>query len=101
MPTLRQKIVSTLTRRYPFLSGCGTIANSSLIRMAAGNCGGSADDVGAALAQLPPSQFPLTVDVAGEMGAYGSDDHYDFVLDHLVGGLRATADAEPMQRGEP
>lgn len=41
MPTLRQKIVSTFTRRYPFLSGCGTIANSSLIRMAAGSRGES------------------------------------------------------------
>lgn len=56
---------------------------------------GPSHDVGAMLAQLPPSQFPLTVDVAAEMGAYGSDDHYDFVLEHLLGGLRATADAEP------
>lgn len=46
------------------------------------------------LAQLPPGQFPLTVDVAGEMGAYGSDPHYDFVLDQLLGGLRATIDGE-------
>ena len=56
---------------------------------------GPSHDVGAMLAQLPPSQFPLTVDVAGEMGAYGSDVHYNFVLDHLLGGLRATADADP------
>jgi AcrR family transcriptional regulator len=52
-------------------------------------------DVGAMLAALPRSEFPLTVDVAGEMGAYGSDHHYDFVLDQLLSGLRATADAEP------
>ena len=46
-------------------------------------------DVGAMLARLPSSEFPLTVGVAGEMGAYGSDRHYEFVLDRLVGGLRA------------
>jgi AcrR family transcriptional regulator len=51
-------------------------------------------DVGAMLAQLPRTEYPLTVDVAGEMGAYGSDHHYDFVLDQLLSGLRATADAE-------
>jgi hypothetical protein len=27
------------------------------------------------------------------MGAYGSDQHYDFVLDHLLTGLHATAGA--------
>lgn len=56
---------------------------------------GPSHDVGAMLAQLPPSQFPLTVDVAAELGAYGSDNHYDFVLDGLLGGLRATADSAP------
>jgi hypothetical protein len=39
------------------------------------------------LAQLPPAAFPLTVGVAAELGAYGSDAHYDFVLDQLLGGL--------------
>jgi AcrR family transcriptional regulator len=48
-------------------------------------------DVGATLAALPRSEYPLTVDVAGELGAYGSDRHYDFVLDRLVLGLRAAA----------
>jgi AcrR family transcriptional regulator len=52
-------------------------------------------DVGAMLAQLPRTEYPLTVEVANEMGAYGSDHHYDFVLDQLLSGLRATADAEP------
>ena len=52
---------------------------------------GPSHDVGAILAQLPRSEFPLTVDVAGEMGAYGSDDHYDFVLEALVTGLRSAA----------
>ena len=35
----------------------------------------------------------MTVGVAGEMGAYGSDDHYEFVLDQLLSGLTATATA--------
>jgi AcrR family transcriptional regulator len=56
---------------------------------------GPSHDVGAMLAQLPRTEYPLTVGVAGEMGAYGSDDHYDFVLDRLLGGLRASVDAEP------
>jgi AcrR family transcriptional regulator len=56
---------------------------------------GPSHDVGAMLAQLPRTEYPLTVGVAGEMGAYGSDDHYDFVLDRLLGGLRAAADDEP------
>jgi hypothetical protein len=28
------------------------------------------------------------------MGAYGSDQHHDFVLDQSLSGLRATTDAE-------
>jgi AcrR family transcriptional regulator len=48
-------------------------------------------DVGVALAALPPDRFPLTVAVAAEMGAYGGDRHYGFVLDQLLAGLRATA----------
>jgi AcrR family transcriptional regulator len=48
-------------------------------------------DVGAMLAALPRTEYPLTVGVADEMGAYGSDHHYDFVLDQLLSGLRATA----------
>ena len=44
--------------------------------------------VGAMLAALPRSEYPLTVEVAGEMGAYGSDDHYEFVLDRFLSGLR-------------
>jgi len=48
-------------------------------------------DVAADLARLPRALFPLTVDVAAELGSYGSDRHYDFVLDQLLSGLRATA----------
>jgi hypothetical protein len=36
----------------------------------------------------PRSEYPLTVDVADEMGAYGSDHHYDFVLDQFLRGLQ-------------
>ena len=54
---------------------------------------GPSHDVGAMLAVLPRAEYPLTVDVADEMGAYGSDDHYDFVLDQFLGGLRAAAGA--------
>jgi AcrR family transcriptional regulator len=51
---------------------------------------GPGHDVGAMLAVLPRSEYPLTVDVAAELGAYGSDDHYDFVLDRFLAGLGAT-----------
>jgi hypothetical protein len=44
-------------------------------------------DVGAALRMLPADVFPLTVAVADEFGAYGSDDHYEFVLDRFLSGL--------------
>jgi AcrR family transcriptional regulator len=56
---------------------------------------GPGHDVGATLAALPRSQYPLTVAIADEMGAYGSDAHYDFVLDQFLSGLRATAEAVP------
>jgi AcrR family transcriptional regulator len=52
---------------------------------------GPSQDVGAILAQLPPAAFPLTVAVAGEMGAYGSDEHYELVLGHQLEGLRAAS----------
>jgi len=56
---------------------------------------GRGGEVAAMLAELPRTEYPLTVDVAAEMGAYGSDHHYDFVLDQLLSGLRVTANAEP------
>jgi len=49
--------------------------------------GGPAENVGAMLALLPADAFPLTVGVAAEMGAYGSDEHYELVLDSLLSGL--------------
>jgi AcrR family transcriptional regulator len=48
-------------------------------------------DVATMLAALPPAEYPLTVEVAAEMGAYGSDQHYEFVLDQFLSGLRAAA----------
>jgi AcrR family transcriptional regulator len=56
---------------------------------------GPSHDVAAMLTQLPRAAFPLTVDVAEEMGAYGSDEHYDFVLDQFLTGIRATTHARP------
>jgi AcrR family transcriptional regulator len=50
---------------------------------------GPSHDVGATLAALPRDHYPLTVAIAEEMGAYGSDGHYDFVLDQLITGLTA------------
>jgi AcrR family transcriptional regulator len=50
-------------------------------------------EVAAMLAALPASEYPLTVETAAEWGAYGRDDHYDFVLDQMLAGLRATAEA--------
>jgi AcrR family transcriptional regulator len=55
--------------------------------------GGPAHDVAAMLSALPRHAFPLTVALADTMGAYGSDAHYDFVLDQFVDGLRAAAGA--------
>ena len=46
-------------------------------------------DVTAMLSALPREAFPLVVGVAAAMGAYGSDEHYEFVLDQFLGGLRA------------
>ena len=53
--------------------------------------GGPSHDVGAMLRALPPEVFPLTVGVADAMGAYGSDAHYDIVLDCFLGGLGTTS----------
>jgi AcrR family transcriptional regulator len=55
---------------------------------------GPSHDVGAMLARLPAAEYPLTVDVAAEMGAYGSERHYEFVLDQYLGGLEATVEAQ-------
>ena len=41
-----------------------------------------------ALLALPSDQFPLTVDVAAQMAKYGSDEHYDRVLDQMLVGIR-------------
>jgi hypothetical protein len=41
------------------------------------------------LVALPPDEFPNTVAVADQMANYGSDDHYDRVLDQLLMGIQA------------
>ena len=38
MPRLRQRSVASITRLYPFYSGCGAFANSALIQRLAGAC---------------------------------------------------------------
>jgi AcrR family transcriptional regulator len=43
--------------------------------------------VEAQLSALPAEAFPLTVATAADFGAYGSDEHYDAVLDDLLAGL--------------
>jgi AcrR family transcriptional regulator len=53
---------------------------------------GRGGEVAGMLAMLPASEYPLTVEVAAEMGAYGSDEHYAFVLDQMLAGLRMTVD---------
>jgi FkbM family methyltransferase len=42
MPNLRQSVTAAVTRRYPFFSGCGSLANSSLVRLMSGTQGGKA-----------------------------------------------------------
>lgn len=37
MPSLRQSLVAMITRRYPFVSGRGTLANSKLVRTLSGS----------------------------------------------------------------
>jgi len=37
------------------------------------------------------THFPLTAEVAGALSRYGSDEHYDRALDHLLTGVAATA----------
>jgi AcrR family transcriptional regulator len=49
---------------------------------------GPSHDVTAQLAALPAELFPRTVQVAAAMGGYGSDEHYELVLDQLLRGLR-------------
>jgi AcrR family transcriptional regulator len=50
-----------------------------------------AHDVTATLQALPAAEFPLTASVAGALGAYGSDAHYELVLGALITGLTSAA----------
>lgn len=40
MSAIRRTLVAALTRRYPFISGCGAIANCQLVRLATGRYNG-------------------------------------------------------------
>jgi AcrR family transcriptional regulator len=44
-------------------------------------------NVEAMLSALPAEVFPITVATAAEWGAYGADEHYDFVLEAFLKGL--------------
>ena len=44
-------------------------------------------DVEATLSALPAEVFPITVATAAEWGAYGADEHYEFVLERFIKGL--------------
>jgi AcrR family transcriptional regulator len=44
-------------------------------------------DLAAALSQLPPDRFPLTLGVASDLAAYGSDDQYRQALGYLITGV--------------
>jgi AcrR family transcriptional regulator len=48
---------------------------------------GATGEVEAMLSALPAEHFPRIVSVAGEMGAYGTDAHYEIVLGAFVEGL--------------
>jgi AcrR family transcriptional regulator len=48
---------------------------------------GATTEVAGMLAALPAEHFPRIVATAAEMGAYGSDEHYELVLGGLVSGL--------------
>src|SRR5690349_103045 len=50
---------------------------------------GATTEVAGMLARLPAEAFPRIVATAAEMGAYGSDEHYELVLGALVAGLVA------------
>jgi len=42
MPNLRQSLTAAVTKRYPFFSECGSLVNSSLIRLVSSTRGGKA-----------------------------------------------------------
>jgi FkbM family methyltransferase len=57
-PSLREKIVATLTRMYPLQSGCGRLANSLLLRLLAGERNVSVwADVAGGRALVPINDF--------------------------------------------
>lgn len=63
----------------------------ALSRPDAAEPAGQAPPIGDLLRALPADRFPLTVSVADDLAAYGSDAHYEQVLADYLGGLRASA----------
>jgi AcrR family transcriptional regulator len=55
----------------------------------------AAGQVRAALAALPRAEYPLTAAVADELADYGSDRHYELVVDQLLVGVRSAARSSP------
>jgi len=53
------------------------------------------------LIALPPDDYPNTVGVADQMANYGSDGHYDRVLDQLLAGIRAEGRGHHHRRDQP
>lgn len=53
----------------------------------AGDPDGPSHTVTEELLRLPADHFPLIVETAEAMGAYGSDEHYDYALGRFLGGL--------------
>jgi AcrR family transcriptional regulator len=51
----------------------------------------AAEQLRAALASLPPAEYPLTARAASEMAEYGSDRHYELVIAQMLAGIRAAA----------
>ena len=50
------------------------------------------EQVRRAMALLPRDEFPYTAEIAGEMISYGSDRHYDLVLDQYLTGIRIASE---------
>jgi AcrR family transcriptional regulator len=51
----------------------------------------AAEQVRQAMATLPRAEYPRTAAVAAEMAQYGSDQHYELVLEQYLAGIRSSA----------
>ena len=69
MPTLRQRVVSSVVRRYPFYSGCGKVANHPWVSALAG---ASKEEV---WARVPGGQVLAPLDDLMGRAAYYAGEH--------------------------